>query len=33
VLAAHAGAIKVVHTLRPMGVAMAGADELDPYKD
>lgn len=33
VLAAHANAVRVVHTLRPMGVAMAGADEFDPYKD
>lgn len=33
VLAAHAGSIEVVHTLKPIGVAMAGADEFDPYKD
>lgn len=33
VLAAHANAIKVVHTLRPMGVAMAGEDVYDEYKD
>jgi tRNA-splicing ligase RtcB len=25
--------IKVLHTLKPLGVAMAGADEFDPYKD
>lgn len=33
VLAAHADSIRIVHTLRPMGVAMAGEDEFDPYKD
>jgi tRNA-splicing ligase RtcB len=33
VLAAHANTLKVVHTLRPIGVAMAGADVVDPYKD
>jgi len=33
VLAAHAGSIKIVHTLKPIGVAMAGEDEVDPYKD
>ncbi|MEZ5354743.1 MAG: RtcB family protein [Bryobacteraceae bacterium] len=33
VLAAHEGTIRVLHTLRPIGVAMAGADEFDPYKD
>jgi tRNA-splicing ligase RtcB (3'-phosphate/5'-hydroxy nucleic acid ligase) len=33
VLAAHAGSIRVKHTLRPLGVAMAGGDVLDPYKD
>ena len=33
VLAAHAGSIRVQHTLRPLGVAMAGQDEFDPYKD
>ncbi len=25
--------IKVLHTLRPIGVAMAGDDIVDPYKD
>jgi len=25
--------IRVLHTLRPIGVAMAGAREFDPYKD
>lgn len=33
VLAHHAGSIRILHTLRPMGVAMAGEDEFDPYKD
>jgi tRNA-splicing ligase RtcB (3'-phosphate/5'-hydroxy nucleic acid ligase) len=33
VLAAHAGTIKILHTLRPIGVAMAGENEFDPYKD
>jgi hypothetical protein len=32
-LAAHAGSIRVKHTLRPLGVAMAGRDVRDPYKD
>ncbi len=33
VLAAHAGTIRILHTLRPLGVAMAGRDTVDPYKD
>lgn len=33
VLAEHAGTIRILHTLRPLGVAMAGAHEFDPYKD
>jgi tRNA-splicing ligase RtcB (3'-phosphate/5'-hydroxy nucleic acid ligase) len=33
VLAEHAGMIHVIHTLTPIGVAMAGKDEFDPYKD
>jgi tRNA-splicing ligase RtcB (3'-phosphate/5'-hydroxy nucleic acid ligase) len=33
VLAAHAGSIRVKHTLKPLGVAMAGRDVDDPYKD
>ena len=33
VLAAHKGTINVLHTLRPIGVAMAGKDTFDPYKD
>ena len=33
VLAAHGGTIHVKHRLRPLGVAMAGRDVHDPYKD
>ena len=33
VLAAQEGTIEVLHTLEPLIVVMAGADELDPYKD
>jgi tRNA-splicing ligase RtcB (3'-phosphate/5'-hydroxy nucleic acid ligase) len=33
VLAAHASTIRILHTLTPVGVAMAGANEFDPYKD
>jgi tRNA-splicing ligase RtcB (3'-phosphate/5'-hydroxy nucleic acid ligase) len=33
VLAAHQGSIRVLHTLRPLGVAMAGGDIFDPYSD
>jgi tRNA-splicing ligase RtcB (3'-phosphate/5'-hydroxy nucleic acid ligase) len=33
VLAQHAGSVKVLHTLRPFAVAMAGAGEFDPFKD
>jgi tRNA-splicing ligase RtcB len=33
VLAAHGETIRVKHTLRPLGVAMAGRDLYDPYKD
>lgn len=33
VLAAHEGTIRVLHTLRPLGVAMAGPETFDPYKD
>ena len=32
VLDAHAGTIRVLHTLRPLGVAMAGRGIVDPYK-
>jgi tRNA-splicing ligase RtcB len=33
VLTAQEGTIQVLHTLRPLVVVMAGADEFDPYKD
>lgn len=33
VLASHAGTVKVLHTLRPFAVVMAGAGEFDPWKD
>ncbi|MFL6537144.1 MAG: RtcB family protein [Chthoniobacterales bacterium] len=33
VLAAHEGTIRILHTLRPIGVAMAGKEIVDPYKD
>src|SRR5438874_7699726 len=33
VLAAHGETIRVKHTLRPLGVAMAGREVYDPYKD
>ncbi|MCG7408961.1 RtcB family protein [Paenibacillus sp. ACRRX] len=33
VLDAHAETIEVLNVLRPIGVCMAGADEIDPYKD
>src|SRR6478609_3822756 len=33
VLAAHGDSVRVKHTLRPLGVAMAGRDVHDPYKD
>jgi len=33
VLAFHQDSIRVLHTLKPIGVAMAGADVKDPYKD
>jgi len=33
VLAAQGGTIEVLHTLRPLIVVMARADEFDPYKD
>ncbi|MDQ3070322.1 MAG: RtcB family protein [Acidobacteriota bacterium] len=33
VLAQHQGTIEIEHTLRPVGVAMAGAQEFDPYRD
>jgi tRNA-splicing ligase RtcB len=33
VLSAHEGTIRILHTLKPLGVAMAGRDIVDPYKD
>jgi tRNA-splicing ligase RtcB (3'-phosphate/5'-hydroxy nucleic acid ligase) len=33
VLAHHQGTVRILHTLSPIGVAMAGAGEFDPYKD
>ena len=33
VLAEHGDSIRILHILTPMGVAMAGANEFDPYKD
>lgn len=33
VLAAHGDSIRVLHRLRPIGVAMAGPDTFDPFKD
>lgn len=33
VLEAHAGTFNILHTLKPIGVCMAGADEYDPFKD
>ena len=33
VLQFHRSSIKVLHTLTPLGVAMAGENEHDPFKD
>lgn len=33
VLAHHSATIKILHTLQPIGVAMASANEIDPWKD
>lgn len=33
VLAYHGDSVRVVHTLRPVSVVMAGAQDLDPWKD
>ena len=33
VLGHHEATIRLLHTLRPIGVAMAGEKEFDPYKD
>jgi tRNA-splicing ligase RtcB len=33
VLVEHSGSVKVLHTLRPFAVAIAGENEFDPFKD
>jgi tRNA-splicing ligase RtcB len=33
VLEAQQGTVEILHTLRPLVVVMAGAEEFDPYKD
>lgn len=33
VLEYHKGTVRILHTLTPIGVAMAGENERDPYKD
>ena len=33
VLAEHAGTVRLLHSLRPFAVAMAGEGEFDPFKD
>ncbi len=33
VLAHHSSSVRVLHTLKPFAVAMAGAGEFDPWKD
>ena len=33
VLAHHQSTVNILHTLTPLGVAMAGENEFDPYKD
>ena len=33
VLAFHSKSVRVLHTLTPLGVAMAGENEVDPYRD
>jgi tRNA-splicing ligase RtcB len=33
VLAEHQDSVRILHTLKPIGVAMAGKDCYDPYKD
>ncbi|MFA5087670.1 MAG: RtcB family protein, partial [Candidatus Omnitrophota bacterium] len=33
VLDHHKETIRILHTLSPIGVAMAGEGEFDPYKD
>lgn len=33
VLGAHSASVRILETLTPIGVAMAGENEMDPYKD
>ena len=33
VLKYHEGTVNILHTLMPIGVAMAGKNEFDPYRD
>ncbi len=33
VLAAHGSTIRILHMLTPLGVAISGANDFDPYKD
>ncbi len=33
VLAEHSASVRVLHTLKPLGVAMAGRNEFAPHKD
>ncbi len=33
VLEFHQASVKILHVLTPLGVAMAGENEFDPYKD
>jgi tRNA-splicing ligase RtcB len=33
VLGHHSKSVRILHTLTPLGVAMAGENEVDPYKD
>jgi tRNA-splicing ligase RtcB len=33
VLEHHKASVKILHTLKPIGVAMAGENEIDPFKD
>ena len=33
VLDFHASSIRILHTLHPIGVAMAGENEFDPFRD
>jgi len=33
VLEHHKSSVKILHTLKPLGVAMAGENEIDPFKD